>query len=505
MKREEVMKRSIRITLLASGLMLLSMLLLSVVMAQNSPIKINLVSSQATYQEDEPVKMQVNVYNNSGEEAIIPEDFMNQDFYLLMKFTAPDGTEIRSRPVVGGEEPGPPDGDPGRDCTLIDIIPSGDGDFKPIPDARQYYDLSQYGHWTAELEVALTTFSRVETDLDRNLVGCIDDPGIQIFNPLAANKVSFDIVPPDPGVRSDIHAQVTALHVGKGSRPDVKKEPLENVPVRLYLMSDIRDVLYSDDSKESDDSDNNDDSDTDDGSRFSRINWKVYSVIWNEVAPLRTSLTDAEGLAVFEEVLQGDYLLLGLYEEAQHFRFMGRRVTSDDDRWGTDRPIRKHMRVIIQTKKNGKKKKCPGKVTWRKGSELIITEPEYVLWDDTEEVYPFVFETEGDWEVNTSVAPPEGFVADNESIDTEVADETKAVQFTMTDIGSRWEETGVTLKVKHDGKTEIIKRKIGVKLSRRLAKEKGLSIYGHTKAPGPFKWDKTKKHKKDKKKSGVKK
>jgi hypothetical protein len=63
----------------------------------------------------------------------------------------------------------------------------------------------------------------------------------------------------------------------------------------------------------------------------------------------------------------------------------------------------------------------------------------------------------------------------------------EAVQFTITDEGSSWKETKVTYKIKHKKKTTTIKTKIGVKLSRKLAKKKGLGIYGHTPSPGPFK------------------
>jgi hypothetical protein len=81
--------------------------------------------------------------------------------------------------------------------------------------------------------------------------------------------------------------------------------------------------------------------------------------------------------------------------------------------------------------------------------------------------------------VTTSVAPPEGFVADNESLSEEVTSEVEAVQFVITDIGSEWVATGVTHEVKHKGKKEKVKSKIGVKLSKELAKQKGLDIYGN--------------------------
>ena len=50
-------------------------------------------------------------------------------------------------------------------------------------------------------------------------------------------------------------------------------------------------------------------------------------------------------------------------------------------------------------------KQVPARYTKLTGSELLIIEPEYVLWDDTDQLYPFVFETIGDWSVTTSVAP----------------------------------------------------------------------------------------------------
>jgi len=42
----------------------------------------------------------------------------------------------------------------------------------------------------------------------------------------------------------------------------------------------------------------------------------------------------------------------------------------------------------------------------------LIIEPEYVEWDGAQELYPFIFESVGNWTVTTSVTPPEGFVAD---------------------------------------------------------------------------------------------
>ncbi len=105
-------------------------------------------------------------------------------------------------------------------------------------------------------------------------------------------------------------------------------------------------------------------------------------------------------------------------------------------------------------------KKCTGETVAAKskrftGSELLIIEPEYMEWSSETEVYPFVFDSVGDWTVTTSVTPPEGFVADNESLDAEVVNETEAVQFTITDVGSKWIPTQTMFKLKHGKKKEI--------------------------------------------------
>jgi hypothetical protein len=115
---------------------------------------------------------------------------------------------------------------------------------------------------------------------------------------------------------------------------------------------------------------------------------------------------------------------------------------------------------------------------------LLITEPEYIEWDSPQELYPFVFETLGAWNVTTSIAPPEGFTANYSALSTQLKDSTGAVQFTVTDIGSRWVPTDVTFTVTHKKKVKTLKDKVGIKLAKKLAEKKGLSIYGEDGEPG---------------------
>ena len=144
----------------------------------------------------------------------------------------------------------------------------------------------------------------------------------------------------------------------------------------------------------------------------------------------------------------------------------------------------KHLQQIV--KANGQK--TPGRTTRLTGSELLIIEPEFVEWTGTEEQYPFVLESEGDWDITVSVAPPEGFVADYDSLSEVVDWDTKAVQFTITDVGSDWVPTEVNYVVEHYGRREVILSRAGVRLSETLAAAKGLDRYGHVLGPDGNPW-----------------
>ena len=171
---------------------------------------------------------------------------------------------------------------------------------------------------------------------------------------------------------------------------------------------------------------------------------------------------------------EGAYLLIAKYtgegdfSSPTHAEYVGRLVYVSVGNDGTER-----FQVI---------KKCDNKIVagkYRKftGSELLVIEPEYVEWSSETELYPFVFDSVGDWTVTTSVTPPEGFVADNGSLDAEVTNEVEAVQFSITDIGSKWIPTKVTHKIKHKKQKEItFTSDVGIKLTPELAKEKGMTF-----------------------------
>ena len=107
---------------------------------------------------------------------------------------------------------------------------------------------------------------------------------------------------------------------------------------------------------------------------------------------------------------------------------------------------------------------------------MLIIEPEFIVWDNTEQLYPFVFETVGDWGVTATVGPPDGFVADQDSLSAEVTNEIEAVQFTITEVGSDLVPTPTTFDVTNNGRFERIHSQVGIFLTAEYARSRGFDV-----------------------------
>ena len=204
------------------------------------------------------------------------------------------------------------------------------------------------------------------------------------------------------------------------------------------------------------------------------VTWKDWPQIWaNCTDYIYSQETFGHGEAIFP-LPQGSYAMILKSDvpgiAPPHSDYVGKLVNVSP---GADNPV--NFQVI---------KKCDGATVAAKskkftGSELLIIEPEYIEWSSETEVYPFVFDSVGDWEVTTSVTPPEGFVADYNSLSADVTNESEAVQFTITDVGSKWIPTKVTHKLRHKKQKEItFESDVGIKLTPELAQEKGTTVFG---------------------------
>jgi hypothetical protein len=440
----------ISLAVLSSLILSLFLLMVPLAQQQTSPIRINLLANKAEYVPGEPIKMQITATNATGQSVITRKGFSKQPFHLRITFTDPDGQVITTKYPFPSDEPGPPLRFADKDSALAEIFEEA---LVVIDDARAYYDLPKSGRYTAQVAAALETFSASQLDpVNANMFAYLEDRVFSdvIYSPMT----SFTKSPATPVVKSSIEVKVSLLKIGTGTKPPTIKAPLPGVPVHLIRRSSIPADYYP-------------------------INFKTYEAIYQNVQPLRSIETGPDGTARFNNVDKADYVVIVYYDRSPDFKHMGSPIDASDPDWASGNPIEKNL--MVMEKANGKQ--TPGKTTKVKGSLLLITEPEYVEWDINHELYPFVFETIGDWTVTTSVNPPEGFAADYRSLSANVNSKLESVQFTITDTGSHWEETEVTHKIKHKGHTETIKSKIGVKLSKKLAHEKGLGIYGQTETP----------------------
>jgi hypothetical protein len=185
--------------------------------------------------------------------------------------------------------------------------------------------------------------------------------------------------------------------------------------------------------------------------------------------PEASVTTNDYGQAIFS-LDPGNYLVIGKYITGSTTLYIGVSVGEIT----TGSMVKKYLQVI--QKADGTI--LPGKYQKVTGSELLIIEPEYVEWSGTQELYPFIFESIGDWTITTSVTSPEGFRADYKSLTAQVVNEMEVVQFTITDVGSKWKPTKVKYTIKHKGKIKYTESEIGIMLTPDLAKKKGIGIYG---------------------------
>jgi hypothetical protein len=466
-----------------------------------------------TYQIGEPLNLSLAIQNTSVGEIIIASTFLAREYHLDLQFTRflPDsGKEVITAKVpVNMGEPQKPKmriTTGGQVLNLpvkqVDILPAGWASAVDWFNALDYYTLVKAGRYevravipreiydppvvqsddgfsykaidsailSGDLVSAPQAFHIVANSdgdccswpeaygADPALADCDDNdadvyPGaVEIVGDGIDNDCdpsTPDVAVVDPGFIAILAHTHT---VGAGSYPGSTKEPLEDLSLRIYDMSEGSCVKM----------------------RYG-VSWQHYPDIWWGCNPAVTEgVTDTEGMVTLA-VPPGTYLVIGMQDPDDTPRsgdeiYIGNSVGDVT----TGITVAKYLQIIV--KANGKK--VPAKYTRKTGSELLIIEPEYVEWDGTEELYPFVFESVGDWGVTTSVAPPEGFVADNESLSEEVTSEVEAVQFVIKDIGSEWVDTQVEHDLDHKGKKEKVKSKIGVKLSKELAKQKGLDIYG---------------------------
>ncbi len=196
------------------------------------------------------------------------------------------------------------------------------------------------------------------------------------------------------------------------------------------------------------------------------LHWAIPSIFAN-CTPDTTGITDANGRVTID-VPPGDYVV-GLHfdsdDDGYPDQFLSQRVNN------LSCGQVKRARLFTVRLANNRRYAC----RWNRwsGSELYVIEPEEVIWDETEQLYPFVFDAEGDWDVSVSVQPPDGFVSDYDSLSEDVSNDTEAVQFTITELGSDLVPTKADFTIRHNGNVYRHRSEIGIRLTPEYARQRG--------------------------------
>ena len=251
---------------------------------------------------------------------------------------------------------------------------------------------------------------------------------------------------------ANICVRARKFTVGLGHHPGVVREPLVGIEVGAYEKTPGSCAQ----------------NELDDGCAV--LWWAIPDIIAN-CAPVSTAVTDSAGIA-YIDVPPGDYVV------ATHFDVDGDGVP---DQYLGQKTLNvncgevKLERLFMITTAKGRRLGC--KYTRQTGSELFIVEAEEVIWDETEQLYPFVFESEGEWGVTVAVEPPEGFVADYNELSEEVDNEVESVQFTITEVGSELVPLKTTFDVYHNRTATTIHSEVGIALTPDYARSRGFDVW----------------------------
>ena len=430
--------------------------------AQTPPLKAVIALDKSVYEQGQPVRVTLTLFNSSGAEVITPKGITARPFETYFTFIDPDGKPITAKDLdtaVAAEDPPPPpvipDGMELIPAEPVETLAAAWALPITIPNARTHYTLTKLGDYSVTAKIPFRAYTKIdykkpdpgtglETDYSK-LENTIWDGALE------SNTVRFAL----RGAGSSGTIKVSAIKhiIGLGSRPVCRKEPIPGMAVRVFEKK----------------------AGTCAG-QYGIISWPHYDDIWSNCPAAATGETDVNGQATLA-VAPGTYIVIGRYDpDPVH---TGEEIFVADNIIGLKAGQTRQAKFNIIERADRKHLAC--KYTVETGSNLVIVEPEYVEWSGTQEQYPFIFESEGDWSVQTSVSPPEGFVADSKSLSTDVNTDLKSLQFTITDVGTKWKDATVTHKIKHKGKErkeKTLQTKVGVKLTEKLAKQKGLTVFG---------------------------
>ena len=464
--------------------------------------------------DTDPITVVLTVQNGASQ-VFTAQGFKDTKFNLYLTFIDPDGKAINATELENllHHDAPPPhvisvdiDNDGNPELVQVEAVETLEGGWtvKMTFDATKYYALPKPGKYSVKASIHMRTFYRIDhtvsgTDYSelKNYGGTT---GVKWEGSIKSNSVEFSLLadadadgysfPEAFGqyIVPDCNDSNPAIHPGATEIPgngiDENCTPADNgdaIPIgMLIIKADVHTVgsgTYPASTKEGKGGmpvkvvDKFDPCVSGYG-----VSWQNYKNIYQFCPAKASGVTagtgDNKGIA-YIPVPPGNYIAIGEYDQDpartdDALIYVGVSVGSV----AAGDTVQKYLQVIVKADSV-----VPAKYTKKQGSELLIIEPEYIEWNGTQELYPFVFESVGDWGVVTSVSPPEGFVADYKNLATEVNTDLKAIQFTVTDVGSKWVTTAVQYEIKHKNKIERMRSTIGIKCAENLQKAKGFDEF----------------------------
>jgi hypothetical protein len=248
---------------------------------------------------------------------------------------------------------------------------------------------------------------------------------------------------------ASVYVQAAKYTVGGGCRPVVTKSVLAGITITAYSAASGSCARQQ-------------------NRCGGAIGPQQYPAIVANCTPLASGVTDTRGILTMN-LPTGDYVLISRASDHGRDQYIGAQVYGL--RCGQT------QNAYLEILEDSRGITYSGFTTRLVGTELLIVQPEEITWDDTQQLYPYIFESDGAWGVVTSVSPPEGFVADYDTLSSAVNDTMNAVQFTITELGSDLVPTPTTFVVDHKGRRQIVRRDVGIKLTTRYARLRGFDVH----------------------------
>ncbi|MBI4991592.1 MAG: thrombospondin type 3 repeat-containing protein [Candidatus Harrisonbacteria bacterium] len=207
----------------------------------------------------------------------------------------------------------------------------------------------------------------------------------------------------------------------------------------------------------------------------------LLNVIYeSDLGKVGSCVTGTDGSCLAGEDHPGKFLVIVKFQDGNNSVYTGKfknfkrnvilasQEEEDDNDTDAASPkdtlITKTLRLLKTIKKDGKVIYQAGKMTVVSGSELDVLYPEYTIWNDSVELYPFVMSSNENWTVDVCLQVPPGYqiaglldengslVSTSNCTQSLIAGQSAVVLFSVKEIGSPEPNFGLSLTTNHKGK-----------------------------------------------------